>query len=289
MLIPTQIRPHLTHGCAWKKEFASGFTERRGVFWQRGVPRNRCTVPGSTGWADLERKQKGGISMAQFASRTASREEEASAIANPAPLGLLTLALTTALIGASFARFLVPTVRVGIGTVAAPALVYGGVIQVLAGMWAFRKNHILAATLFSAYGGFLIAFGALFLPLFGLTTLFGANALAFNHALGLPFLCWTISCGVLVPGVLRTNMAQGAVVVCLCLSSLFLAIGELANANGPLLAIGGWVGIICALLAWNAALGGILQATGSPLQLPMGERGGASSTSARQYDGEPAV
>jgi succinate-acetate transporter protein len=204
-------------------------------------------------------------------------------------LGLLVLALTTALIGASFARFLVPTVRMGIGTVAAPALVYGGVIQVLAGMWAFRKNHILAATLFSAYGGFLIAFGALFLPLFGLTTLFGANALAINHALGLLFLCWTISCGVLVPGALRTTMAQGAVVVCLFLSYLFLTIGELANANGPLLAIGGWVGIICALLAWYAALGGILQATGSPWQLPMGERGGASSTSAPQYDGEPAV
>jgi len=202
VLIPTQIRPHLTHGCAWKKKFTSGLTDQNG------------DRPGARVW----RRDPG------------SRWDV-----------------------------------------------------------AFRKNRILTATLFSAYGGFLLALGALFLPLFGLTTLFGANALAFNHALGLPFLCWTISCGVLVPGVLRTNMAQGAVVVCLCLSSLFLAIGELANANGPLLAIGGWVGIICALLAWNAALGGILQATGSPLQLPMGERGGASSTSARQYDGEPAV
>jgi len=225
--------------------------------------------------------------MAQMtSSQTDYREEGTSAIANPGPLGLLTLALPTALLGASFARLLTPSVFLGIGTVVAPVLVYGGVIQVLAGMWAFRQNHTLAATLFSAYGGFLIAFGVLFLPMFGLTTLFGTDIPAFNHTLGLLFLCWAISCGVLFLAALRTNMLLAAVVAFLCLAYLFLAIGEFMNANTMLLAIGGWAAIVCALIAWYAALAGILQATRSPFQLPMGERKGAP---AHPYSGEPAM
>ena len=224
--------------------------------------------------------------MAQMTSQTEYREEESSAIANPGPLGLLLLALTTALVGANFARFLIPGVFMGIGTVIAPVLVYGGVIQVLAGMWAFRKNNTLGATLFSAYGGFLIAFGVLFLPALGLVTLFGSDIRAFNHTLGLFFLCWTICCGVLFLGALRANKLLAAVLAFLCLTYLFLAIGEFANANTTLLAIGGWLGVVCALIAWYAALAGILQATRSPFQLPMGERRGAP---AHPFGGEPAV
>lgn len=227
--------------------------------------------------------------MAQYASPTAYREEVTHDIANPEPLGLLTLAFTTALVGASFARFLVPTLITGIGAIIVPALIYGGVIQVLAGMWAFRKNHPLGATLFSAYGGFLIVLGALFLPLFGLTTSFGTNALAFNRALGLLFLCWTISSAILLLGALRTNMVMVAMLACLCLSYFFLMIGEFANANGPLLAIGGWLGILCALVAWYAALGGILQSTGSQFQLPMGEMGGPPVAPAHRYGSEPTM
>ena len=235
------------------------------------------------------REKKGDIFMAQFASPRVYREDVASEIANPAPLGLLTLAITTALVGASFAGFLVPTIHTGIGTVVVPAFIYGGVIQILAGMWAFRKGHPLGATLFTAYGGFLIILGALFLPLFGLTTSFGTNIPAFNRALGFLFLCWTISSAILLLAALRTNMAMVAVLACLCLAYLFLTIGEFANANGPLLAIGGWLGIICALIAWYTALGEILQSVGSPFQLPMGERGVAPSAPARRYGSEPTV
>lgn len=223
--------------------------------------------------------------MAQMTSQTDYREEGVRPVANPGPLGLLFLGLATALVGASFARFLIPSAFLGLGTVVAPVLVYAGLILVLAGMWAFRKNHLLGATLFSAYGGFLIAFGVLFWPTMGLLRLFGMDTLALNHALGLLFLCWTICCGVLFLASLRTNMLLTAVLAFLCLSFLFLTIGELANANMALLVIGGWLGIICALIAWYAALAGILQATHSPFQLPMGER----EAPAHPYGGEPAV
>src|SRR5258708_11514064 len=72
-------------------------------------------------------------------------------------------------------------------------------------------------------------------------------------------------------------MLLAIVLAFLCLSYLFLTIGELANANMALLVIGGWVGVICALVSWDAALAGIFEATPSPFQLPMGGRGGARS------------
>lgn len=223
--------------------------------------------------------------MTHMTERSAYREEETTnGVANPTPLGLIILALATAMIGASFARFLIPVTFLGMQTVVAPVIIYSGVILILAGMWAFRRNTQLAAILFSAYGGFLIALGVLFLPTLGPLTLFGANTVAFNHALGLLFLCWTITCGVLLLGAFRTNMLLITVLGCLFLSFLFLTIGELANANRVLLAIGGWLGILCALLAWYAALAAILRSAHSPYHLPMSD-----TRPTQHYGHEPAV
>jgi len=227
--------------------------------------------------------------MAQTAAQREYAEERTSAIANPMPLGLIILALTTALVGASFAHFLIPNTFVGVSTVIAPMLIYGGVIQVLAGMWAFRRNHILPATLFSAYGGFLIAFGVLFLPVAGLLIPFGADIVAFNHAIGLLFLCWTICSVVLLVATLRSNMLLMVTLACLSLAYLFLTIGEFANANRALLTIGGWLGILCALIAWYEALAMILRSTRSPYQLPTGESETPPLTSRPGYGREPAI
>jgi len=91
--------------------------------------------------------------MARFVSPTEYIEEEVRSVANPVPLGLITLAFTTALVGASYAHFLVPAARIGLGLLVGPALFYGGIVQVLAGMWEFRKNNTLAATLFPRTAG----------------------------------------------------------------------------------------------------------------------------------------
>jgi succinate-acetate transporter protein len=54
----------------------------------------------------------------------------------------------------------------------------------------------------------------------------------------------------------------------LFLSYLFLFIGEVASANTPLLIIGGWLGIICALVAWYTVLADMLQSVCSPFRRP---------------------
>ncbi len=78
---------------------------------------------------------------------------------NPAPLGLCAFALTTFVLSAANAHLLTggaDAVKIVIGL----ALFYGGLAQLLAGMWEFKVGNTFGATAFSSYGAFWIAFGA---------------------------------------------------------------------------------------------------------------------------------
>lgn len=212
--------------------------------------------------------------MAQFSDvantpRVERAEPMAGSIANPIPLGLSALAFTTAVLGCVYAGFIVPGVGTAISVAVGVALFYGGIVQILAGMWEFRKDNTIAATIFSSYGGFLVALAVVFIPGFGISSAL-SHASILHQALGLLFLCWTIFSGLLFLSALRTNIALLIVLALLFLSFLFLTIGELAGASIPLLMIGGWLGVACAIVAWYTALAGMLRTTTSAFSLPMG-------------------
>ncbi len=185
--------------------------------------------------------------MARYPTRNETPTEERSGVANPIPLGLSVLAFTTAVLGAYMAGFIVPYNTTGSRLAVGAILAIGGLVQLLAGMWEFRKNNTIAATVFSSYGGFLTAIGIVLL--LGLT-LGGLIHLA----LGLFFLCWTIFLGILLLASLRGEHFLTPTLSLLFVSFLILTIGQLAFDNRILLIIGGWVGIIAALVAWFAAL-----------------------------------
>jgi len=82
-------------------------------------------------------------------------------IANPAPLGLCAFALTT------FVLSLLNMGTRGQGTpnlVVALAFGYGGLVQLLAGMWEMAIGNTFGATALSSYGGFWISFAIIFTP-----------------------------------------------------------------------------------------------------------------------------
>src|SRR5690348_4740211 len=85
-------------------------------------------------------------------------------IANPAPLGLSGFALTT---------FVLSLVNAGIlaekntAIVIGLAVFYGGIAQLLAGMWEFRTGNTFGATAFTSYGAFWLSFAAILIPGFG--------------------------------------------------------------------------------------------------------------------------
>ncbi|HEY1627696.1 MAG TPA: acetate uptake transporter, partial [Streptosporangiaceae bacterium] len=76
-----------------------------------------------------------------------------SGIADPAPLGLAGFALTTFLLSAKNADWMSHSSGL---TFLGYAFAYGGIVQLLAGMWEFRNRNVFGATAFATYGGFWI-------------------------------------------------------------------------------------------------------------------------------------
>src|SRR4051794_8883091 len=69
-------------------------------------------------------------------------------VADPAPLGLAAFALTTFLLSAKNAGW-----TDGTDAWLGYAFAYGGLVQLLAGMWEFRNRNVFGSTAFSTYGG----------------------------------------------------------------------------------------------------------------------------------------
>src|SRR5690348_2318537 len=77
--------------------------------------------------------------------------------ADPAPLGLAAFALTTFVLS-MFNADLVS--KAGEPVVLGLALGYGGIAQILAGMWEFRTGNTFGAVAFTSFGAFWISFWA---------------------------------------------------------------------------------------------------------------------------------
>lgn len=196
--------------------------------------------------------------MAQYAAERA--EAAAPAIANPAPLGLSAFALTTFVLSASNAGFILNqgaalTIVVGL------ALFYGGIVQLVAGIMEFRRNNTFAATAFCSYGGFWLAVGFSFLPGTGiLAALVATRSLA--PAFTVFLLGWTVFTLLMFIATFRISGALIAVFGLLFLTFLALTIGWWVGISGngtTWIQIGGWLGIVTALVALYTALAGILE------------------------------
>src|SRR6202008_1106193 len=91
--------------------------------------------------------------MSPLSSDRAVTLVEGTPAADPAPLGLAGVALTTFLLSGHNATFINDGIWIG------PALFYGGLAQFCAGMWEFRNRTVFGATAFGTYGGFWMGLG----------------------------------------------------------------------------------------------------------------------------------
>jgi uncharacterized protein len=168
----------------------------------------------------------------------------APSTADPGALGLAGFAMTTFVLSVFNAGLLSESLE---PVVLPLALFYGGLGQLLAGMWEFKRGNTFAATAFSSYGAFWLAFAAYVHTI--VPTLDKANA---DSATGLFLLGWTIFTAYMTVASLRTSAAIVAVFVPLTITFLLLAVGALAGSTG-LHTVGGWVGLLTALTAWYAS------------------------------------
>jgi hypothetical protein len=104
--------------------------------------------------------------------------------ADPAPLGLAAFALTTFVLSMFNAGLIS---KAGEPVVLGLALAYGGLAQILAGMWEFRTGNTFGAVAFTSFGAFWISFWAF-------VTFFEGEVPAANvgDAVGLYLIAWGI-------------------------------------------------------------------------------------------------
>lgn len=186
-------------------------------------------------------------------------------IANPGPLGLCGFALTTLVLSCVNAGLL--TAGGDVLVVIGLAVFYGGLAQLLAGMWEFRTGNTFGATAFSSYGAFWLSFAALLIPGFGVGL--GSKTGPSGSAVGVYLLGWTIFTGIMMIASFRTNGATAVVFVLLFLTFLLLTIGALGSSPS-MTKIGGYLGILTAIAAWYTAMAGVLAAVSSnKINLPV--------------------
>jgi uncharacterized protein len=196
---------------------------------------------------------------------TAAREAAAAPArggwvpADPAPLGLAGFAMTTFVLS-MFNSHLVSTA--GEPVVLGLALAYGGIAQLLAGMWEFRTGNTFGAVAFSSYGAFWISYWAL--VTFFVDKIPAANA---GHAIGLYLWAWAIFTTYMFVASLRTTGAVALVFVLLSVTFVLLGIGN-SGGHTNIIKWGGYVGLATAAAAWYASFAAVVNFTFKRTMLP---------------------
>jgi succinate-acetate transporter protein len=183
--------------------------------------------------------------------------EQVRMIADPAPLGLGAFALTT---------FLLSLVNAGVMSaetepvILGVALAYGGIAQLLAGMWEFRKSNVFGATVFTSYGAFWLSFWAY-------VTFYAERIPADQHgsAAGWYLIAWAIFTTLMLVAALRTTAMLALLFAIVAVVLVFLGLGAL-GPNSGLTKLGGVLGIAAAAIAWYLCLAGVTASTfGRPI------------------------
>jgi uncharacterized protein len=199
----------------------------------------------------------------------ASTEQSAPAtIADPGPLGLAGFAATTLVLSFVNAGLVDKPV---VAAVLPLALFYGGLGQLIAGLFDFRKGNTFGATAFCTYGGFWLAFA--FYGWF-----FEADAVKAGvdgTATGMFLLVFTIVTAYLTLAALRTTGALIAVFTLLTLTFLALTIGSLAGSTG-IGEVGGYLGILTAIVAFYTSAAIVTNETWGRQVLPTFPVGGGA-------------
>ncbi len=172
-------------------------------------------------------------------------------VADPAPLGLAAFAMTTFALSIGNTNVWGP----GADAALALALVYGGAVQLFAGMWEFVRKNTFGALAFSSYGAFWIAY-YVFLKFVAP----GVRPSDLPVAEGVFLLGWTIFTFYMTIPSLRVSGAVAAVFVLLTVTFILLTVGAFESSSSWTKA-GGWVGVATAAAAWYASFAGVVNET----------------------------
>jgi succinate-acetate transporter protein len=147
-----------------------------------------------------------------------------------------------------------------LGAVLAVAIAYGGIAQLLAGMWEFRTGNTFGAVAFSSYGAFWISF-------YFIGNVTGKTVSP--HGLALYLFAWGGFTAYMFLASLRTTGAIALVFILLTITYVLLGLGNIGSGHPSLLHAGGGVGIATAAAAWYASFAAVINSTFARIVLPV--------------------
>ena len=187
---------------------------------------------------------------------------EAPKMANPAPLGLVGFGLTTVILSLVNAGVLPPG---GEQVVIPLAFAYGGLIQMIAGILEFRTGNTFGTVAFLSYGAFWWWFA--FLVLLG-----GHGILDLSQAgstIGVTLIGWGVFTLYMWIATFRLSKALWWVFLTLWITFFLLGFGALFGKSEMHFA-GGWLGLVCGLLAMYTSFALVTNATFGKTVIPVG-------------------
>ena len=187
--------------------------------------------------------------------------------ANPAPLGLAGFGITTFVLSLVNANVISAT---DTPVVLGLAFAYGGLAQLLAGMWEFRAGNVFGAAAFSSYGAFWLSFFVL--VTFDAKLLTPAHA---GHAIGAYLWAWALMTFIFFLCTFRAPRMLSTLFLLLTITFVFLGIGS-DGGNANMTHIGGWLGIATAANALYLVAAFIMEAVYERPVLPVFPPGGAA-------------
>src|SRR5438270_9607747 len=175
--------------------------------------------------------------------------------ADPGPLGLAAFAGTTFVLSIFNANLVSSK---GSGVVLGVAFAYGGLAQLLAGMWEFRTGNTFGAVAFSSFGAFWLSF-------FFLGRITPAAEVTAN-GVSVYLYMWAIFTTYMFVASLRTTGAVALVFLLLAITFFILAIGNASltgttNTTNGTIKLGGWFGLATAAAAWYASFAAVTNST----------------------------
>ncbi|HEX5508683.1 MAG TPA: acetate uptake transporter [Pseudolabrys sp.] len=204
------------------------------------------------------------VSHLDDAEISALEERAVASTAEPSTLGLWAFATGTWIVGTVIAGFFPDTALTGTIPI---LLVFAGLTQFIAGLFAFRRANMLAATAFCSFGAFNVA-TAFFFALQAANTLGTSGPPMILQGFVLEsfgFIAFALTIAAL-----RTNAALVLVLGTLCVGYVLTGIHNFNAGLVTIRDIGGWFLIVSAALAYYTGAAIVVNSAWKQTILPIG-------------------
>lgn len=171
---------------------------------------------------------------------------------NPAPLGLS---------GFAYCTFVASMINIGTRHIhndtvnTGAAMFYGGLIQMIAGLWEISLENAFGGLAFCSFGGYWMSSASLKIPWFNAVETYATEA-ELNSAMGFFYLGWLIFTLILLATTIKSTILFFGLFVLVALRLLLLTAFKFADSENCEIAAG-VVGVLAALLAWYHAYAGL--------------------------------